>query len=467
MTPNEDYSYDVFISYRWITPDQEWVREQLYPALKSAGLRVFLDKVDFYPGRDMILEMERAVRESRQMLCVVSPDYFEEDRMVNFENLMIRRRDPAGRKSSLIPLILRNANIPERMSGLVAIDWTTPSNHTSEWRKLLRALSVTTFDVPRPGVIQPTDPASVDSSPVIDAEDETEDLDDDDWSYLLEKINDRSCTPVIGPGIYSDIFPFQTLIQEWSRHPKYPFTDLKNLTLAAQFRSVFWDSIDPKSKIVRRLGELPTPDFAISSEPHRILASLPFSSYVTTNYDDFLFKALQFCQKNPRRDLCRWDNPEQSQELSIFKTGYIPDVEEPVVFHLYGYSYDKKAIVLTEDDYLDFLANVSKYSKLIPPLIQEALSDAYVLLLGYRMNDWDFRILFHTLSSYLRISRYNVHLAVQLAPLGDEAQEQQKRKAQRYFKRYLGNHKIRVSWKPCHQFIRELKTRWEDAGYGN
>ena len=32
------YSYDVFVSYRWVSPDQLWVREQLEPALK--GFRV-------------------------------------------------------------------------------------------------------------------------------------------------------------------------------------------------------------------------------------------------------------------------------------------------------------------------------------------------------------------------------------------------------------------------------------------
>jgi hypothetical protein len=51
--------YDVFTSYRWIEPDQTWVRDSLYPALEAAGLRPLLDVVDFVPSRDLILEMER------------------------------------------------------------------------------------------------------------------------------------------------------------------------------------------------------------------------------------------------------------------------------------------------------------------------------------------------------------------------------------------------------------------------
>lgn len=468
MSSETKYPYDVFISYRWITPDQEWVREQLYPALVNAGLKVCLDVEDFVPGRDLILEMERAGLESRHVLCVITPEYFEEGRMVEFESLSARRRDPAGRSSFLIPLMLREAEIPERIRGLIPIDWTNQNSHTREWRKLLRVLGAVNVDAPRPGAIQPTESAlSSEHYRDDEPDDEAEDLDEEDWQFLLERINDQNCTPIIGPGIYSDIFPFKSLIQDWSRHPRYPFTDLSNLTLAAQFRSVFWDSIDPKNKIIKRLTELATPNFGNANEPHRILANLPLRYYITTNYDDFMFKALQFRNKQPRRDMCRWDDPQRCEELSIFKTGYIPDVANPVAFHLYGYSYNKKSLVLTEDDYLDFLANVSKYPALIPPIVQEAFTDASILLLGYRLDDWNFRILFRTLVNYLKISPYKVHLSVQLSPLGEEAPQEQKRKAQKYFKRYLKNHNIRVSWKTCQQFVEELKRRWERSGYGD
>ena len=81
----KDRMHDVFISYRWVDPDQRWVREQLAPALRNAGLAVLLDVDDFVPGRDLILEMTRAGHESRRVLCVLSPDYFDGNRMVAFE----------------------------------------------------------------------------------------------------------------------------------------------------------------------------------------------------------------------------------------------------------------------------------------------------------------------------------------------------------------------------------------------
>jgi hypothetical protein len=142
--------YDVFISYRWVNPDQTWVREQLAPALRNSGLAVLLDVDDFVPGRDLILEMTRAGHESRHVLCVLSPDYFDGNRMVAFESLMARRLDPSGNEPGLIPLVLRSSKLPEWLSGLIPIDWTDPSYHAREWRKLLKVLGAPA-EGPTPG----------------------------------------------------------------------------------------------------------------------------------------------------------------------------------------------------------------------------------------------------------------------------------------------------------------------------
>jgi hypothetical protein len=145
------FEYDVFVSYRWVEPDLSWVRNELVPALHSAGLKVCLDVEDFVPGRDLILEMSRAGNESRRAICVLSPDYFEGERMVNFESLMARRRNPSGVGSQLIPLILRSCTVPEWLRGLIPIDWTIPNNNRREWQKLLKVLDAPKIDAKSPG----------------------------------------------------------------------------------------------------------------------------------------------------------------------------------------------------------------------------------------------------------------------------------------------------------------------------
>jgi hypothetical protein len=146
------FFYDVFVSYRWAEPDQSWVRDELVPALEASKLKVCLDVQDFVPGRDLILEMSRAGTQSRRAICVLSPAYFDGNRMVGFESLMARRFDPSGNESRLIPFVLRKCEIPEWLYGLVPVDWTAPSYHKREWHKLLRVLGAPEIGAKIPGL---------------------------------------------------------------------------------------------------------------------------------------------------------------------------------------------------------------------------------------------------------------------------------------------------------------------------
>jgi hypothetical protein len=144
--------WDLFVSYRWIEPDQTWVRAELVPALRTAGLRVLLDVAEdgFVPGRDAICEMTRAGRESRRTLSIWTPEYFADDRAVWFESLQARRKDLQGRHSLLVPLLLRKTEIPGEFYGLIPVDWTDPGRRETEWKRLLAALGAPPGDVPPP-----------------------------------------------------------------------------------------------------------------------------------------------------------------------------------------------------------------------------------------------------------------------------------------------------------------------------
>lgn len=74
---SDSYAYDVFLSYRHQEPDKSWVRNTLVPRLEADGLRVCIDYKCFRLGRPLVLEMERAVQESRYTLAVLSPAYLE------------------------------------------------------------------------------------------------------------------------------------------------------------------------------------------------------------------------------------------------------------------------------------------------------------------------------------------------------------------------------------------------------
>jgi hypothetical protein len=216
--------------------------------------------------------------------------------------------------------------------------------------------------------------------------------------------------------------------------------------------------------VSQRLKKSSIPDFQEPDEPHAVLADLPLPVYITTNYDDFMARALASRNRTPSREVCRWNQTLLRRQKSILKSGFEPTASNPVVFHLHGCSEIPESLVLTEDDYIDFLVNIGK-AKAIPPRIEEAFAGASLLFLGYSLTDWDFRVLFRSLVAYIEKSIARAHVSVQLAPTGAQATAEQKARVQKYLDRYFGRFSISIYWGTCRQFTRELAARWRDHSH--
>lgn len=126
----------------------------------------------------------------------------------------------------------------------------------------------------------------------------------------------------------------------------------------------------------------------------------------------------------------------------------------PVVFHLHGHDEVPESLVLTEDDYIDFLVNISRRMDLLPARIQQAMTGASLLFIGYRLADMDFRVLFRGLVESLDRSLRRVSVAVQLPP---QDAEQKK-----YWVDYFDEMKVRVYWGDAKKFATELQDRWSN-----
>jgi hypothetical protein len=83
----DHFRYDVFISYRQEDPDRTWTRRTLLPRLEAAGLRACIDNRDFRLGSPLVLEMARAVEQSRYTLAVLSPAYLRSN-FTELENVL-------------------------------------------------------------------------------------------------------------------------------------------------------------------------------------------------------------------------------------------------------------------------------------------------------------------------------------------------------------------------------------------
>ena len=126
----------------------------------------------------------------------------------------------------------------------------------------------------------------------------------------------------------------------------------------------------------------------------RSIAELPLPVYLTTNYDDFMIRALRHRGREPTREICRWNrSPALAAERVVLDPLAEPTPERPVVFHLHGYLDLAESLVLSEDDYLDFLVSVSRDESLLPHQIRRALAGTSLFFVGYALADWDFRVI--------------------------------------------------------------------------
>ena len=283
-----------------------------------------------------------------------------------------------------------------------------------------------------------------------------ESLNEGDWDTLLGRIKEGKCTPFLGAGISYGILPLaRDIAESWAKEHSYPMEDSYDLGSVAQYLSVIRnDSMWPKEKVKEFLESRYPNDFSAIEGSHGFLASLPLPVYVTTNYDDFMFRTLQNKQKTPKRVICKWNNGIPNCENLTLEKGYEGSAQNPILFHLHGVTDVTESMVLTEDDYIDFLVEMSTgNNSMIPPRIQQALTNSSLLFIGYGMKDWNFRVVFRGLVSKMAQSLRRMSIAVQLST-EDKGKKD-------YLDRYFNDMNIRVFWGTAAEFMDELKNRWK------
>ncbi len=294
-----------------------------------------------------------------------------------------------------------------------------------------------------------------------------------DWDTLAHRLGTRACTPFIGAGASAGFLPLgRALAEDLATEYKYPLPDRTDLARVSEFVAVTKrDGMIPKERIAGRVLGAPRPDFSDHDEVHRALADLGLPIYLTTNYDDFMFEALGAAGKDARREVCRW-NRVLEQQPSVFDEGFNPTPANPVVFHLHGHAGLPSSMVVTEDDYLDFLVNTSKDLSISPtgpqqrvvlPLrIRTAITNTTLLFVGYRLADLNFRVILRGLLGSLEQSSRRISITVQLKPEGPGAgKEEEILKIQDYLEKYFDwTFNLQVYWGPAQQFVRDLRQHF-------
>ena len=302
-------------------------------------------------------------------------------------------------------------------------------------------------------------------------------FDEDAWKRTVYSINAGRCTPFIGAGTSAEHVPVAgDLAEALAREYRYPFDDARNLARVSQFAAVReGDRQYVKQKFADDMfANVSVPDFRAADEPYALLADLGLPIYLTTNYDDFIYEALKDRGRAPLRAICPWyttDKWEIRQANRLFRqaAGYDPNNARPIVYHLHGHHSAPESLVLTEDDYIDFLVRVSGDPKLLPPVIRQSLASQMLLFIGYSLADWTFRVIFNGLLSARPPSAQAAHVSVQLPPsfghdeddAGDADEDDRLLRVQEYLDRYFEQQRISICWKTAREFSAELRQRWE------
>ena len=314
------------------------------------------------------------------------------------------------------------------------------------------------------------------------------------WAPILEALNQGQLVPIIGPDINQGLLPSNEEVTSlWSKkweYPRYnyPLNNRNDLPRVARFvetinttnttkyphralQTLYTEELLEREKTEDRakLTKKPLPDvisaiarryFESDPEaPHRILADLNVSTYLTTTPDNFMAEALKYCGREPRRELIQWwegvTEPANYQVLNGTR-------ESPIVWHLFGASPKTPTLVLTEDDHLDFLRNVSKEPWRLPVTLMSTLTESLLLFLGFNVRDLDFRILFKALISHLKVASGRVAI-LQIQP---EQSYKEREFDLKLVRNFLENDstefKITIRWSSVRDFLLQLRDK-QDA----
>ncbi|NTV63133.1 MAG: CHAT domain-containing protein [Oscillochloris sp.] len=319
----------------------------------------------------------------------------------------------------------------------------------------------------------------------------------DRWPNLLNGISATKCTPILGFGLLEPLIGTRSEIaRSWAEASGFPLhpDQADDLASVAQYLAVsqspgtvlamFCSSLQQRlvarnqaalqacgldertatlSDMVRALGKQGRQ--ANPDEPHAVLARLPLTIYVTANPDGQLADALHEQGRSPVVEFCRWKSTLSSEDYppAIYESesAYQPSQERPLVYHLFGVLDHPESLVITEDDYFDFLMWVNRTESL-PPAVTRAWSAHALLFLGLTIDDWGFRVLFRSVLNDDRRQRRRSFrsVAVQVSP---SDQHRDPDRARRYLEQYVGFDQVPIDtfWGNVGDFVAELSRHWK------
>jgi hypothetical protein len=171
-----------------------------------------------------------------------------------------------------------------------------------------------------------------------------------------------------------------------------------------------WIDLKDERALVEELHEIFTRAYKPTAL-HDLLADLPRALgrgqlILTTNYDDALEQAFE--ARGEAVDVVCYEQRAEERRFVRLRDGAREEIEQPrtyrdfdleqrsVILKIHG-AVDRSDLeldtfVVTEDDYIDYLAGEESVLDLIPARLVAEIAKSNLLFLGYALRDWNLRI---------------------------------------------------------------------------
>jgi hypothetical protein len=309
------------------------------------------------------------------------------------------------------------------------------------------------------------------------------------WASLAGFIEDKTCTPIVGPGLIEAILGSRReMASRWAEKHAFPLAphDREVLPRVTQYiitrqspaylpvalREALRDEILRRysteipdelqqgkswstSKMMQAL-DLVGENYSKNhpADPYRMLAQLRLPIYINAGVTDLMSHALIEAGAEPVIRICPW-NKWIPKEKAIYDE--TPTVEKPLVYHLFGHISVANSLVYSEDRFFDYLIGVTLNKSLIPSAVRAALSSTSLLFLGFQMDDWEFRVFFRFLMAQegREMLKFFSHAAAQIEPEEDRIIDV--KRARRYLEEYFEGENIEIYWGSTQEFLGSLR----------
>jgi SIR2-like domain len=293
------------------------------------------------------------------------------------------------------------------------------------------------------------------------------------WNMILRALHERRCVPFLGAGVNASTADYQglplggevasrllevllgtsdlkqlanvvpgPLAEEYGDLVQLRVSDLARVALHVQFTG-------DDTYLASLLREILPDGDRDPSRVLRTLARLPLDLIVTTNYDRLMERALE--QAGRPAPLVVGAPRDSLQRQALQRK--LLDHDGLVLYKIHGSFQDPGRggetlpMVVSEEDYIDFLAASSIRNQTVPRLIEQRLVDGMLLFLGYGLEDWDIRTIYKGYIEQLPPSLQRKSFAIQKNP-------------SRFWTEFWKSKNVVIYDMDLYEFIEELEARY-------